>query len=141
VKGEVAGGGGAGRAGIINKDATMSDVPPAADEDIVTGGGTFSVGHLANVLTALYPSRAKMRDFVIFMRERVKNEEFKSVTFSGKINGKRTEHSSQQMALQTVECKLEGVTNGEEFLRWLVSSICLCIGLSTIRWSHFCVRS
>jgi len=136
----VAGGGGAARAGIINKDATMSDVPPAADGDIVTGG-TFSVGHLANVLTALYPSKAKMRDFVNFMRERVKNEEFKSVTFHGKINGKRTELSSQQMALQTVECKIEGVTNGEEFLRWLVSSICLCIGLSTIRLSHFCVRS
>jgi len=137
----VAGGGGAVRAGIINKDATMSDVPTAADGHIVRGVGTFSVGHLANVLTALYPSRAKMRDFVIFMRDRVKNEEFKSVIFHGKINGKRTEHSSQQMALQTVECKIEGVTNGEEFLRWLVSSICLCIGLSTIRLSHFCVRS
>jgi len=129
VEGEAAGGGGAVGAGIINKDATMCDVPPAADGGKVGAGGTFSAGHLADVLVALYPTRAKMKEFVNYLRQKVKNEEFKSVTFNGKTNGKRTENSSQQIALQIIECKLEGVTNGEEFLDWLVSVTCHACGL------------
>jgi len=82
---------------------------------------SFSLNHVADVLQALYPSRNKMSQFVTFVR--VDNQEFKSVTFSFTKDGKRTDYTSEQIALQIIECKLEGVTNGEEFLDWLVSFI------------------
>jgi len=92
----------------------------------------FSTSHLADVLIALYPGNSKMRGFVNFLREKGNKTEFKSVTFSSTTNGKRSEHNYQQIAVQIITCKLEGVTNGEEFLNWLVSSIFLWIGLTNI---------
>jgi len=87
---------------------------------------SFSLNHVADFLKAIYPSRAKMIEFVKFLRSKVENDEFRSV--------KTTHFTSEQIAVQITSCTVTrvtddeeelAVTNGEEFLDWLVSATCL----------------
>lgn len=87
---------------------------------------SFSLNHVADVLKALHPSRAKMIEFVKNLRSKVEKDEFRSV--------KTANFTSSQIAVQITRCTVKrvtddaeelAVTNGEEFLDWLVSAICL----------------